>query len=187
MMSAQPCPTASTKTFVASKAETVLISALFAIALGTTAATLPAQSSEMKSSEVTRQSAKFQGIAQPRSLPNGTYLYGQVAKAEQIGKTYLVLQVRDRAVAGAIYQPSSSFDCVQGTVQANRLALSIANSYEQTRSPYSIALQPNSRVATATNPPLEAVKLVGFYPIQTVSDNDRRLLSVCTAKNLAAL
>ena len=181
MMPAQPYPTASTKAFVASKAETVLISALFTIAVGITAATLPAHSSE-----VTRQPAN-QGIAQSRSLPNGTYLYGQVAKAEQIGKTYLVLQVRDRAVAGAIYQPASSFDCVQGTVQANRLALAIANSYEQTQSPYSIALQTNSRVATATNPPLAAVKLVGFYQIQTLSDNDRRLLSICEAKNLAAL
>lgn len=187
MMSAQPCSTASTKTFVTSHAETVLMSALFTIALGVTAA-MPAKSSEMKSSDVTIQAAKsVQAVAQPHLLPNGIYLYGQAAKAEQIGKTYLVLQVRDRVVTGAIYAPASSFDCLRGTVQTNKLALTITNSYEQTQSPYSIALQTNSRVASAGNPTLEAVKLAGYHRIQTVSVNDRRLLSTCEAKNTAAI
>lgn len=185
-MSACNCPTASTQTSVAFRAETILVSTLFTIALGITAATLPAQSSEMKDSEVKVQPAKSVQVAQSPSLPNGTYLYGQAAKAEQIGRTYLVLQVRDRSVTGAIYEPASSFDCVQGTLQANRLALTVTNSYEQTQSPYGIALQTNSRVASAANPTLVAVKLAGYHRIQTVSDNDRRLLSTCEAK-LAAI
>ena len=177
MMSAHNCPTASTQTSFASPAETVLISALFTIALGVTAATLPARSSEMPI-----QPQKSVQVAQSHSLRDGIYLYGQAAKAEQIGKTYLVLQVRDRAVTGAIYEPASSFDCVQGVVHANKLALAITGSYEQTQSPYSIALQTSSRVASAGNPTLEAVKLAGFHRIQTVSANDRRLLSTCKAK-----
>lgn len=180
MMSAHNRPTASTQTF-ASPAETVLMSALLTIALGVTAATLPAHSSE-----VPIQPQKPVQVAQSHSLRDGTYLYGQATKAEQIGKTYLVLQVRDRAVTGAIYAPASSFDCVQGTVQANKLALTITNSYEQTQSPYAIALQTNSRVASAGNPTLEAVKLAGYHRIQAVSANDRRLLSTCEAK-LAAI
>jgi hypothetical protein len=93
------------------------------------------------------------------------------------------LQVRDRAVTGAIYQPSSSFDCFQGNLQTNRLALMITDNYGQTQSPYAIALQTNSRVATAENPPLEVVQLAGFHRLQTLSQNDRRLLSICKAKS----
>ncbi len=182
MLSARTSPAASPQPFVTSPVETVLMSALFTIALGATAATLPA-----RSSEVPIQPQKSVQVAQVRSLQDGTYLYGQAAKAEQIGKTYLVLQVRDRTVTGAIYAPSSSFDCVQGTVRSNKLALTITNSYEQTQSPYSIALQTNSRVASAANPTLEAIQLAGYHRIETVSAKDRRLLSTCEAKNTAAI
>lgn len=169
--SPKPCGTSSAKTR--------LIGASLTLLVGFTTVILPAHSSET----LNTQSESVRSTVQPRSLSDGTYLYGQVAKADQIGQTYLVLQVRDRIVKGAIYEPFSSFDCLQGKVQANRLALTITNSYEQTQSPYAITLQTNSQVATAANPPLEAVKLAGFHQIQTLSSNDRRLLSICEAKN----
>ncbi len=186
MLLARNCSTALTQTLVASSAATFLAGTVLTFALGVTAATLPAQSSEIGSGDAIRP-AKLLRVNQLRTLRDGTYLYGQATKAEQIGKTYLVLQVRDRAVTGAIYEPASSFDCVQGIVQSNQLALTITDSYEQTQSPYSIALQANSRIASTIPSSLERVGLAGYYQIQSVSANDRRLLSTCEAKNTTAI
>jgi hypothetical protein len=181
MMLALNSPTTAIKTLIGSHAEAVLIGSCLAIAMGG-GTTLPVHASEVPA----RQSQAVKTAAQPRSLSDGIYLYGQSAKANQIGRTYLVFQVRDRAVTGAIYAPFSSFDCFKGTVQPNRLALTITNSYEQTQSAYAIALLADSRVATTANPPLEAIKLAGYHPIQAVSDNDSKLLSTCTAQDSAA-
>jgi hypothetical protein len=99
--------------------------------------------------------------AEEQPLADGVYLYGESAQPEQIGKTYLVFEVRRGLAIGAFYMPSSSFDCFYGSARPQRLDLTIVSSYEQTTYSYSV--------------PLEE-----FHPISTVSDNDERILSVCT-------
>lgn len=113
-----------------------------------------------------------------RSLPDGIYLYGQSPQPNQIGSAYMVLQVKDRQVAGAFYMPSSSFDCFQGEIRNQQLALTVANSEEQTRYPYSLALQTQGNLA-ATHPGAMSVTPAGYHAISQVSSRDREILATC--------
>ncbi|PSB35565.1 hypothetical protein [Stenomitos frigidus] len=114
-------------------------------------------------------------------LPDGNYLYGQAPKAGQLGATYLVFEVNKGKVNGAFYMPQSSFDCVHGTLQTQRLALTVVNSYEQASYPYAVALQAGGTSASSTGPNVAPIALEGFHPIKHLSANDRRILSTCKA------
>lgn len=120
-----------------------------------------------------------------RSLPDGIYLYGQSPQADQVGSAYLVLQVKDRQVAGAFYMPSSSFDCFQGEIRDQQLALMVANSEEQTRYPYSLTLQKQGNLAT-TDAEVLPVTPVGYHAISQVSSRDRQILATCQAARSAS-
>ncbi len=114
-------------------------------------------------------------------MPNGTYLYGQASKAGQLGATYLVFEVNKGNVTGAFYMPRSSFDCVHGTFQAQQLALTVVNSYEQAGYPYAVALQNRGTSASSTQPNVAPISLEGYHPIKQLSAGDRRILSTCKA------
>ncbi|MBW4494598.1 MAG: hypothetical protein KME26_16230 [Oscillatoria princeps RMCB-10] len=99
--------------------------------------------------------------AEEQALADGVYHYGESAEPEQIGKVYMVFEVRRGLAIGAFYMPSSSFDCFYGSAWPQRLDLTIVSSYEQTTYSYSVPLDE-------------------FQPVPTVSDNDERILRVCT-------
>lgn len=113
------------------------------------------------------------------ALNDGVYLYGQIPEPDQIGIAYLVFEVSEHQVVGAFYMPHSSFDCFQGEFQSNQLALQITDSYEQVTFPYSISVSRNGAIAAAEDVAIPPVELAGFDPIDTVSDNDHRILGVC--------
>ncbi|MFM9264384.1 hypothetical protein [Tychonema sp. BBK16] len=104
----------------------------------------------------------------PTSAPNsasihlktGIYLYGQSAKPDQIKQEYFVFEVRQGKVVGAFYLPQSAFYCFYGNVDLTQLNLTVVDTYDGTTSPYSVNLQQ-------------------YYPIPTVSENDRRILGIC--------
>ena len=114
------------------------------------------------------------------ALPDGDYLYGQASKAGQLGATYLVFEVKKGNVRGAFYMPQSSFDCVHGRFQTQRLALTVVDRYEQATYPYAVALQ-GGATASSTHPEVAPIALEGFHPIKQLSANDRRILSTCKA------
>lgn len=116
-----------------------------------------------------------------RSLADGVYLYGQSPQPEQLGAAYMVFEVTQGDVVGAFYMPRSSFDCFSGQFEANRLALSIVDSYEQTAYPFAIALDSNSPVAMAGGEAIAPVGLEGFQRIDQLSTNDQRILTTCKA------
>ncbi|HEY9621546.1 MAG TPA: hypothetical protein V6C78_14385 [Crinalium sp.] len=114
-------------------------------------------------------------------LSNGTYLYGQAPEAEQLGSTYVVFEVdRNQHVVGAFYMPQSSFDCFQGELQANQLAVTVTDSYDRTTHPYAVAVESSATVA-GRDGAAAPVSLAGFHSIQTVGANDERILSTCKA------
>lgn len=125
--------------------------------------------------------AKSQPVKAASLLQDGVYLYGQSAKADQIGAAYLVFEVKQHQVVGAFYMPNSSFDCFNGTLQSDRMALNIRNSYEQKTYSHSVALRSETVSASATTPATAKTGLAGYHPIQQVSQNDQRLLSTCKA------
>jgi len=146
-----------------------------AIAVGMTAFTPIAFATEALG-----QSAPMrETLRQP--LAEGVYLYGQSPTAEQIGSAYMVFEVSDRQIVGAFYMPHSSFDCFQGTIEANRLALNVVDSYEQVSHPYEIALEQSDTVAMAGNAAIAPVQIEGYHRISSVSDNDERMLATCQA------
>ena len=95
-------------------------------------------------------------------LVDGIYLYGQSSQPDQIKKEYFVFEMRQSKVVGAFYLPRSAFYCFYGMGDRTQLNLTVVDSYDGSRSPYSVNLQQ-------------------YYPISTVSDNDRRILGICKA------
>lgn len=108
------------------------------------------------------------------------YLFGDTPARDQIGSRYMVVEVQDEAVVGAIYMPHSSFDCFQGTVEGDRLNLSITNSYNLTTYAYSMDLQTDGVVASTT-PTTVPAEPAGYHLISAVNNNDLRLLETCKA------
>lgn len=99
--------------------------------------------------------------AESQALADGVYLFGEDPEPEQLGKAYMVFEVRRGRLIGAFYMPSSSFDCVFGSAQSERLDVTVVNSYERTTYPYSVPLH-------------------DLHPIDSFTANDRRILSTCT-------
>lgn len=108
------------------------------------------------------------------------HLFGQAPQPDQIGQGYVVLERSGDQVYGALYFPSSSFDCFTGQVQGTQLAMTIVNSYDQEVYPYSLALAEGPAIA-AGETVSESVpfNLDGFHAIDSLSDNDHRILAMC--------
>jgi hypothetical protein len=140
-----------------------------AVGLAAVAAALPAQSSEAVDS------------AERSSIADGVYLYGQSAEPNQIGAEYLVFEVNRGVVVGGFYMPNSSFDCFSGTVEADQLALTVVDSYEQTRHPYAVALEASGDVALAGDDTIAPVGLEGYQRLANLSETDRHILATCKA------
>ena len=113
-------------------------------------------------------------------LADGTYLFGQSATPNEMGAVYAVLSVSNNQTVGAFYQPNSSFDCFSGQVLPNQLALNVVDSYEQTVHPYAVALTLDNTLVAGTGA-VGAYTLEGFHRLESLSDQDVRMLSVCQA------
>ena len=112
-------------------------------------------------------------------LEDGDYLFGQSPQPWVNGVAYAVFSVQDNQTVGAFYQPNSSFDCFYGSVQPDRLALNVVDSYEQTVHPYEVALTlDNSLVAGGG---AGAYTLAGFHRLDSLSAQDIEMLAVCKA------
>ncbi len=93
-------------------------------------------------------------------LANGTYLYGEDSQPEQIGKGYVVFTHQNGKVVGAFYYPRSEFDCFAGSLSHNLLDVK------------SVGVGDSEVTEVKVN-------LLDLHPIQTVSGNDQKILSVC--------
>ncbi|MBW4648013.1 MAG: hypothetical protein KME06_04835 [Kastovskya adunca ATA6-11-RM4] len=127
-----------------------------------------------------------------KAIANGTYLYGQTPQPEQIGQEYLVFEANGGNVVGAMYLPGSEFSCFYGTLQSEKMDLTMVNPYDQTAVSHTIALNQPTEVAYAGNQLRtqdsydsvtypHSVQLEGYTPISQVSENDQRLLNTCKA------
>lgn len=161
--------------------ETLLTGVGLTIALGLTAFNPPAAKGQEPSLALKQPTASIVTApsSEHRSLPDGTYLYGQSTKADQLGSAYLVFQVRNRQVVGAAYMPGSSFDCFHGEMKVDQLALTVVDSYQQSRHPFSVALKREAIATTGRS--TSTTQLQGYHPIRSISKNDARMLTVCQA------
>lgn len=114
-------------------------------------------------------------------IPNGTYLYGESPVANTVGAVYFVFEAQAGRLNGAIYQPSSSFDCVRGTVGNGALDLVITDAYDQSETPYSVAMVADANVASSGGA-AGVTELEGMYAIATLSELDQQLLATCSRR-----
>lgn len=113
---------------------------------------------------------------------DGVYLYGQQPTPNQLETAYFVFESQRGTVTGAFYMPSSSFDCVQGQMRPDHMALTVTDSYSQEVSNYALGLDSaSSQVASAGNVAVSSPSISGFYQLP-VSERDRSLLATCQAK-----
>lgn len=117
----------------------------------------------------------------PQPLADGVYLYGETQTPNQVGASYMVMQVNGSQVVGALYLPHSSFDCFQGEFQGNQLDMTVVNSYDRTTQGYSFAVQNDNYIASIDDPVSTPARLNGMYNLAEVSDNDQRILDTCKA------
>lgn len=116
--------------------------------------------------------------SKPFPFKDGTYLYGQSPKPEQIGQEYLVFKVESGHVKGAFYLPRSEYSCFSGKLTATSLSLLVSDPYDNTVSPYAIALNPSDPIASNT-PNIGTMNLEGYHAISKLSTNDHRILQAC--------
>ncbi len=112
---------------------------------------------------------------------DGVYLYGQSPKRDQLGRAYLVFEVSQNRVIGAFYMPNSSFDCFSGAIGNSQLALTVINSYDRSQHPFTLALAPTATQVATNNPGVAGLNLTGYHRIDSLSDNDQRILQTCKA------
>ena len=122
---------------------------------------------------------------------DGIYLYGQSQQPNQIGKEYMVFEVRQGKVTGAFYLPQSEFNCFQGSLVAGKLDLTIAGDAGSTPYSDSIADAQNApQVATASDSSQigaqyeqvssqYSVALQNYYQLSNVNENDKQILAAC--------
>jgi hypothetical protein len=115
----------------------------------------------------------------PLTLTDGVYLFGESPVAETLGAVYFVFRVENQTLQGAIYQPSSSFDCVRGMVADDRLDLTVTDAYDQTEHPYSLAMVPGETSIANIQGGSSTPQLEGLYQIHELSALEHRLLATC--------
>lgn len=125
---------------------------------------------------------------------NGVYLYGQSSRRDEIGKEYMVFEVRQGRVIGAVYMPHSEFNCFYGTLESQKMDLMVNNPFAETADSTPPENRSNTefaaigdfpRIGNGEDPinfPL-AVSLKDYQRIATLSENDRQILGVCKANH----
>jgi len=113
------------------------------------------------------------------AIEDGLYFYGQATAPDEIGATYLVFAAQGGDVVGAVFMPHSSFDCFQGSVQGNALALQITHSYTQEVHDYAIALASTDTPVAATRDTALPFRLEGFHHLGAPGDNELSMLATC--------
>ncbi|MEG4837990.1 hypothetical protein [Microcoleus sp. B9-D4] len=120
-----------------------------------------AHDSDIKSGVFSSQSPPTPGPdTASTGLADGIYLYGQSSQPEELKQEYFVFEMRQSKVVGAFYLPRSAFYCFYGTGELTQLNLTVVDTYDGSRSPYSVNLQQ-------------------YYPISIISENDQRILGIC--------
>ena len=154
------------------------------------ASPIPTQSSVVATPSNQTQVAQTAPASRP--IPDGVYLYGQSSQPEEIGKEYMVFEVRQNRVIGAVYMPNSEFNCFHGTVGSQKLDLMVANPMAETADSSPPEKRPTNEFAAVGDFPRIndgpdpisfpfSVSLQDYQRLARVSENDQRILGMCKA------
>jgi hypothetical protein len=112
------------------------------------------------------------------AFTDGIYFYGQSALPEQLGKEYLIFQVDRGKIKGAFFLPQSEYDCLEGTIDRQKINLSIEDG-EGNIYTHQIAIERNSSIASNGNLERRSVNLQGYQPISPIPATAKELLVSC--------
>ncbi len=158
----------------------------------------PALTQELPSINTYKISVRSEGLSKNTyeakgKLPqkDGVYLYGQSPKPQQIGHEYIVIEVNKGRAVGAFYLPNSEFNCFNGTLEAGKLALLLANGPETEAYPEDLSNNADAPQVAAlgdrswgengsnelTTP--YSVALQNYHQLSAVSASDKQILAAC--------
>ncbi len=156
----------------------------------------PVSSNELQTSAKSQMLVRAEAFGEDNAITmrgklpevDGVYLYSQSPEPEQIGQEYMVFEVRQGKVIGALYQPYSEFSCFQGTMQSGKLALMVATGQTDAYSDPVTGQNPQ-QVATANNNSQlgnsykmaypYSVVLQNYYQLASLSAIDQQILKNC--------
>jgi len=118
-----------------------------------------------------------QNSSSSTALTDGVYFFGQAREPGAIGREYLVFEVRNGRVSGAVYAPQSEYSCFTGTVTDGVLALNIVDTYDNQVYPYAIALESRNTLTAGQGQPVAG--LVGYHRIERLRELEYQLLDAC--------
>lgn len=139
-----------------------------------------AQASPLSIAEVTSDPSGPFNTA-PAPLTDGVYFYGSVSEPDTLGAAYMVFAAQNTHLVGAMFMPQSSFDCFQGQVENQQLALQITNSYTQEVYGYAIALAANDEPVAAIGQASVPFTLDEFHNLGTPRESEMAILAICQA------
>lgn len=114
---------------------------------------------------------------------DGIYLYGQSPEPEQLGQEYIIFEVQNGNVIGALYMPQSEFSCFDGKIESGKLAMIVAGYPDGGDGPTEVAAVGNPAIGFGdeliTYP--FSVSLENYHQLGSVNANDQRILETCKA------
>lgn len=120
----------------------------------------------------------------PTNFPtqNGVYLYGQAKQANQIGKGYVVVEVKEGQASGALYMPNSEFSCFNGQIKnSGELAMTVKSSPAEAAPP-EFAANSAVEISNSIDEPVTyaySLGLQNYHRLDNVSSLDRQILQQC--------
>lgn len=153
--------------------QVLLGSILCALLLSGATQASPALSSEISDPAATNR------IDTINLLGDGIYFYGAASQPDMIGAAYLVFEAQNSQVVGAIFMPYSSFDCFQGHMLDNALALQITHSYTQDTDEYAIPVIVSDEPVATIDGTHPSWQLDGFFNLGAAREAELSILAVC--------
>jgi len=135
------------------------------------------------------QMAMASAVPLPRAsgtqLEDGVHFFGESSDREQLGNTYMIFEVEDSKVLGAIYAPHSTYSCFEGRFNNNQLALRIDDPYGDDVYLHEIALEQQATTIAASSE-LSSVDmqmgLEGMAAISEIQAQEKGFLASCKAE-----
>ena len=119
------------------------------------------------------------------SVASGSYLFGESPEPNQIGKEYMVFEVKDGRMVGGFYSPSSDFSCFTGNIKDDVMNLAVEDADLQSTSTISVQLYLANEVAGNSElllPFESALGLQGTYRIPELDHTSKVVLDTCRAE-----
>ena len=162
--------------------------------------TKPVSSSELQPSAKSQMLVRAEAFGADNAITirgklpevDGVYLYGQSPEPQQIGHEYIIIEVNKGKAVGAFYLPNSEFNCFNGTIEAGKLALLLANGPETEAYPEELGNNTDTQQVVAalgdrslgengsneiTTP--YSVALQNYHQLSKVSTSDKQILAAC--------